>query len=124
MRLVERARVVRDTLLEKHAGGWTMTLVEGIVAPTFALGDLSAVLWSEGHMEIRCSGPGQRPAHSVQRKPRFPPYTMDVWVGDRCVMSLSWTEHDEIVLCQLRRGDWEAEYFALPPCLSRPSAVH
>lgn len=113
MNVIERAKKIRDALLERPAQEWDMTLVEGIVAPTLAWKELSAVLWNERHMEIRESN-FSKTLRQPSKKSPWPPYTLEVWIEGQQVISISWTAYDEITQVTMMQGDWEAEYFDMP----------
>lgn len=46
-------------------------------------------------------------------KPTTLPYRLDVWHGGRKVMSVQWSDSDEIGVISFRPGLWEAEALAL-----------
>lgn len=122
MKRVERARLIRDKLLFGSAGDWELIRIDDKTVAQLELEGMNAVLWNHSRIE---NSVNQSPslAQPNRGRARHPPHSLDVWVRGRRVMSIAWSETDEITLERMERGAWEADLFGLPapPGRGRPT---
>jgi hypothetical protein len=121
---VERARLIRDKLLFDSARDWELIRVGDKTVAQLGLEGMNAVLWNHSRIENSVNQ-SLSLAQPNRGRVRHPPHSMDLWVRGRRVMSIAWSEADEITLERMERGEWEVDFFGLPapPGRARP-ALH
>lgn len=113
MKRLERVRLIRDKLLFDSARDWEIIRVGDKTVAQLELEGMNALLWNHSRLEKSAS---QSPSLTQPDRGRIrhPPHSMDVWVRGRRVMSIAWSETDEITLEHMERGAWEVDFFGLP----------
>lgn len=116
MRRIERAKLIRDVVLAYSHDQWTWIIVSGA-----RFRELRQPEWFASLSTPFTPLPYDPNAKTFERAVLLqrikPPldYLLDVWTVDAGkVLSLVWND-DETILRSMRRGDWEANLFGLPP---------
>ena len=112
MKRLQRARLMRDLIIERPNGEWGWMQLGDERFPTLEWGTVNAVLWNRVRLAKVDPDPASRRLHKVDAE--IEPYLLDIWVLGEFVLSVSWTESDRLNIRYMRRGLWESEVFALP----------
>ena len=124
MKRIDGARAVRDDLLAPREHWKTRRVGDKDVA-SFELCQVHAVLWSCRNFgaALHCTALQER--LPIQASWSARPYTLDVWIRGRGVLSMAWNVDDDIGLFRMLRADWGSDVFrlSLPAGKNQPT-VH
>lgn len=116
MNRLDRARFIRDTLIERPPAEWEWTQLGKGRFPALEWNAVNAVLWY--HPRLAPLDPEFTEHPRLKTKGAIEPFMLDVWVSGAFVLSLAWNEVDALRIQLMNRGTWESEVFGLP--LPRP----
>lgn len=119
MRRIDRARIVRDAILEVPRDEWKWKEIGDQRFLEVFTPDWHASLSTEFSGGSRLpEAQTMQQALILQRAAKPLPNVLDLWVtGKGKVLSVEY-DADEIRLISMKRGDWEADLFGLPPYCS------
>ena len=116
MRRIERARIVRDAVLAVPRDQWNWEELGGerhleVRTPTWHASVRTQFSSDLGYPKSTTYLQAQILQHAAKPLPNV----LDVWLpGKGKVLSVEY-DLDEIRLISMKRGDWEADLFGLPP---------
>lgn len=121
MKRLDRARQVRDTILNVPREQWKWEKLGEVRYLTLRTADWNASLATPFGGQLNTLPPATTFQQAlILQSARAPlPNVLDVWLtGGPKVLSVEW-DADELRLISMRRGPWESDLFGLPDYLEK-----